>query len=472
MAGRLPDGGLRVIGAPGWNRALHPRLHFTGSWTFTSVDFEHLYRTTQPKVRAYARSLAASEADADDAVAEAYLTAWRRQRDIPRDAELGWLLGVTRRVLANARRSERRVGALRTLLGVGPASGSAPTRVERIADQTLRAALMDLAPLDREAVVLTASFDLSSADAARALGITPAAYRMRVARAPATPAHRPFRPCGESPMAYLVNEELDRRLQATRPALAGARRSAAGAPARRAATQRPAPRAGDRPGRRAGRGGCGRLRPVRRRGGNASAIEQAMHWFDPPAGAILHTHLTDTNAGKTTDQEFWGVADDITALARIRYGGAYEVSSDGIYDVAGEHDLRADHRRQAGQRRHRRRGHQEAGPDAGRRQAAAEGGVRPGEGRRHSAGRGGPDRGQDPHAARARARRGPGSRGLRRARRVGDRAQARYRWPGLEALRERRRRQAARPPRPRWRPGRARGRQVVNLRDQHRPTRR
>jgi RNA polymerase sigma-70 factor (ECF subfamily) len=42
---------------------------------------------------------------------------------------------------------------------------------------------MTLSPLDREAVVLTAWFDLSSADAARALGITPAAFRMRAARA-------------------------------------------------------------------------------------------------------------------------------------------------------------------------------------------------------------------------------------------------------------------------------------------------
>ena len=42
---------------------------------------------------------------------------------------------------------------------------------------------MTLSPLDREAVLLTAWFDLSSADAARALGITPAAYRMRTARA-------------------------------------------------------------------------------------------------------------------------------------------------------------------------------------------------------------------------------------------------------------------------------------------------
>jgi RNA polymerase sigma factor (sigma-70 family) len=147
-----------------------------------SVDFERLYRTTYPRVRAYARSMTSSAADADDVVAEVYLTAWRRQADITRGAELGWLFGVARRVLANARRSERRVGALRTLLGVQPRV-DAPDPAELIDDVVLRCALMALAPLDREAVVLTAWFDLSGADAARALGITPAAYRMRVARA-------------------------------------------------------------------------------------------------------------------------------------------------------------------------------------------------------------------------------------------------------------------------------------------------
>jgi hypothetical protein len=34
-------------------------------------------------------------------VAETYAIAWRRQRDVPRGAELGWLIGVARRVLAN-----------------------------------------------------------------------------------------------------------------------------------------------------------------------------------------------------------------------------------------------------------------------------------------------------------------------------------------------------------------------------------
>jgi RNA polymerase sigma-70 factor (ECF subfamily) len=146
-----------------------------------TVDFDDLFRTTYPRVRAYARTMAAA-ADADDAVAEVYAIAWRRQRDIPRDAALGWLIGVTRRVLANTRRGERRIVALRTLLG-GERDVEAPDPADQIADPALRAALLSLAPLDREAMLLTAWFDLSSADAAQALGITPAAFRMRTTRA-------------------------------------------------------------------------------------------------------------------------------------------------------------------------------------------------------------------------------------------------------------------------------------------------
>ncbi len=145
------------------------------------MDFEELYRATYPRVLAYARSVASRD-DADDAVAETYAIAWRRQRDIPRSSELGWLIGVTRRVLANTRRGRRRAGALHALLNLQPRAPG-PDPADGIEDGELRAALMALSPLDREAVLLTAWFDLSSAEAARALGITPAALRMRAARA-------------------------------------------------------------------------------------------------------------------------------------------------------------------------------------------------------------------------------------------------------------------------------------------------
>ena len=145
------------------------------------MDFEALYRATYPRVLAYARTLGPRD-DADDAVAETYAIAWRRQRDIPHGVELGWLIGVTRRVLANARRSRRRAGALHALLDRERASPG-PDPAALVADGAVRAALQTLSPLDRDAVLLCAWFELSSADAAEALGITPAAFRMRAARA-------------------------------------------------------------------------------------------------------------------------------------------------------------------------------------------------------------------------------------------------------------------------------------------------
>src|SRR5689334_20773201 len=113
-----------------------------------------MYRATYPRVLAYARSMA-GPADADDAVAETYAIAWRRQRDIPRGVELGWLFGVTRRVLSNARRSRRRAGALHALLDLQP-KVPGPDPADQVQDGELRDALLALSPLDREAVVLTA----------------------------------------------------------------------------------------------------------------------------------------------------------------------------------------------------------------------------------------------------------------------------------------------------------------------------
>ena len=106
------------------------------------MDFEDLYRSTYPRVLAYARSMASRE-DADDAVGETYTIAWRRQRDIPRGAELGWLIGVTRRVLANARRSRRRAGALHALLDLQPRTPR-PDPAELVEGGARRAALVAL----------------------------------------------------------------------------------------------------------------------------------------------------------------------------------------------------------------------------------------------------------------------------------------------------------------------------------------
>jgi RNA polymerase sigma-70 factor (ECF subfamily) len=143
--------------------------------------FEALFQATYARLLSYARGMADGH-DADDAVAETYAIAWRRLESVPPGAELGWLIGVTRRVLANARRGRRRAGALREALGLQRAL-DAPDPADVVADDTLREALLALRRVDREALVLVAWFDLAPAEAAVALGIGAAAFRMRLARA-------------------------------------------------------------------------------------------------------------------------------------------------------------------------------------------------------------------------------------------------------------------------------------------------
>lgn len=143
--------------------------------------FEALFQATYARVLSYARGMADAH-DADDAVAETYAIAWRRLEAVPPGVELGWLIGVTRRVLANARRGRRRAYAVRQALGMQPPLDR-PDPADVVADDTLSQALRALRRVDREALVMVAWFDLTPAEAALALGIGPAAFRMRLARA-------------------------------------------------------------------------------------------------------------------------------------------------------------------------------------------------------------------------------------------------------------------------------------------------
>src|SRR3954447_25843797 len=75
--------------------------------------FERLYDQTYPAVCGYVLRRTADPADAADAVAETYLTLWRRLGQLSEQADARlWLYGVARRVLANQRRSQRRSTAL------------------------------------------------------------------------------------------------------------------------------------------------------------------------------------------------------------------------------------------------------------------------------------------------------------------------------------------------------------------------
>jgi RNA polymerase sigma-70 factor (ECF subfamily) len=140
--------------------------------------FERLYRRHHPAVTAYARRRAPAEV-ADDVVASTFLVAWRRLGEVPPES-LPWLLGVARNVIATQARGSRRRGALVARLhsDESPPSPSGDERRGHVA-----AALARLPANDREAITLIAWDGLQPSEAARVLGQSPAAFRVRLHRA-------------------------------------------------------------------------------------------------------------------------------------------------------------------------------------------------------------------------------------------------------------------------------------------------
>jgi RNA polymerase sigma-70 factor (ECF subfamily) len=127
-------------------------------------------------VARYARRRGAR--DPDNVAAECMAIAWRRLDDLPADDPLPWLLGCARRIVLSQRRHER--GRI-ALDDVAEPRFEAPEPVGL--DAVLTAALLELSDLDREALLLVAWEDLTPTQAARALGINPVAFRVRLHRA-------------------------------------------------------------------------------------------------------------------------------------------------------------------------------------------------------------------------------------------------------------------------------------------------
>jgi len=143
----------------------------TAEERFRSV-FAHLGAVT-----AYARRRGSKDADA--LAADVMTVAWRRLADVPADDALPWLYATARNlVLAEARLSAQAAGtSVRELERI--AAASEPHEL----DPELVRALRSLSQLDREALLLVAWEDLTPNQAAKALGINPTAFRVRLLRA-------------------------------------------------------------------------------------------------------------------------------------------------------------------------------------------------------------------------------------------------------------------------------------------------
>jgi RNA polymerase sigma-70 factor (ECF subfamily) len=142
--------------------------------------FDALFASYSSDIVAYCSWRAPSASDAQDAVAEVFLTAWRRLEELPRgDAARVWLYATARRVIANQRRSTRRRKALEERLAL---EASLPTTHDP--EETLvHEALRRLESADREVLLLAEWEGLSPAEIASVVGCLPVTVRGRLHRA-------------------------------------------------------------------------------------------------------------------------------------------------------------------------------------------------------------------------------------------------------------------------------------------------
>jgi len=149
--------------------------------------FIAVHEETFPDVVAYCRRRAASIEDADDAVAQVYLVAWRRVEDLAAaDKPVAWLIAVARGILSNQRRSNARGRRLfDRLIGRRPRLGVDPADVviDKAAVEEAYEALASLPTRDLEILVLATLEGLSYDEISTVLDERPSVVRTRLYRA-------------------------------------------------------------------------------------------------------------------------------------------------------------------------------------------------------------------------------------------------------------------------------------------------
>ncbi|MEU4681390.1 RNA polymerase sigma factor [Micromonospora sp. NPDC023737] len=152
-------------------------------------QFAPIFDRHAPHIHRYlARRL--GRAAADDLVAETFLTAFRKrqQYDPQRRDARPWLYGIATNLVAQHRRDELREYRLRRVLSVerdeaSPADQVAADVTAQALHQLLTEALAELAPGDRDVLLLIAWEELTYEEVAAALAIPVGTVRSRLNRA-------------------------------------------------------------------------------------------------------------------------------------------------------------------------------------------------------------------------------------------------------------------------------------------------
>ena len=144
-----------------------------------SIDaaYQRAYEEHWHEVFRLALAWTNDRAEAEDLAQESYTRLWKTRSSVDWDRPLlAWLIVTTRRLATDRFRAIRR-----RVLNVPRASTHDPGAHDEWLD--VRAAMAELSPLERTAIVLTTLDGYSYADAAQLLGTSAGALRAAVSRA-------------------------------------------------------------------------------------------------------------------------------------------------------------------------------------------------------------------------------------------------------------------------------------------------
>ena len=145
-------------------------------------ELEALIDRVYEPTRRYALRRASPD-EAEDAVSETMLLLWQQPERIPKGSEVGWSIGICRKVLANMRRKRLRRESLlgRFVTQLLPAAPAPAPVISR--EPEISAALSALPERDREALLLAVWDELPAREVGKVLGISANAAAIRIHRA-------------------------------------------------------------------------------------------------------------------------------------------------------------------------------------------------------------------------------------------------------------------------------------------------
>jgi RNA polymerase sigma-70 factor (ECF subfamily) len=146
------------------------------------LDFDTLYREFAPRIHRFVLGLSGDAAVAEDVTAETFVRVWATRDRVRHETVRAFLFTIARNLWLQGIRSQWRHRELNAG-DADPSPGPDVQAANRIDLDRALAALADLDPADRAAILMRAQEGMSYEEIAQSLGVTVPAAKVRVHRA-------------------------------------------------------------------------------------------------------------------------------------------------------------------------------------------------------------------------------------------------------------------------------------------------